>query len=193
MVRDCGTKRAVTSRRPRPHLTQETLAELAFAYVGRFATTRMKLARYLARKLRERGWEGAGPPPVERIVERCAANGFVDDAAFALAKARSLTARGYGEGRVRQALRAAGVGKDDSEPARRLAGEEAVDAALRLARRKRIGPFAAVAMARDAREKALAAMIRSGHGFALAKAIVGLDPGAEPDLDDLRGIAGKLD
>ncbi|HET7708848.1 MAG TPA: regulatory protein RecX [Sphingomicrobium sp.] len=183
----------MTSRRPRPPLTKETLAELAFAYVGRFATTRAKLARYLARKLRERGWDGPEPPPVERIVERCATNGFIDDAAFALAKARSLTARGYGEGRVRQALRAAGVGDGDSEPARRLAGQEAVEAALRLARRKRIGPFAATAMERNVREKALAAMIRSGHGFALARAIVGLNPGVEPDLDALREIAGRLD
>ena len=32
------------------------------AYVGRFATTRAKLAHYLLRKLREKGWEGARPP-----------------------------------------------------------------------------------------------------------------------------------
>lgn len=192
MVRDCGTKRAVTRRRPRPPLTKETLTELALAYVGRFATTRVKLARYLAQKLRERGWDGAEPPPVDRIVERLAANGFVDDAAFALSKARILTGRGYGEGRVRQSLHAAGVGDEDSEPARRLAGDEAVHAALRLARRKRIGPFAAIAPEREAKEKALAAMVRAGHGFALAKAIVGLNPGSEPDIDGLRTIARQF-
>ena len=192
MVGDCGTKRAVTRRQPRPPLTEETLGELAFAYVGRFATTRMKLARYLAQKLRERGWEGAEAPPVDRIVERCARNGFVDDAAFALSKARVLTGRGYGSGRVRQSLRAAGVGDDDSAPARQLADDAAVDAALRMAKRKRIGPFATTELDREGRQKALAILIRAGHGFALAKAIVALKPGAEPDLDDLAAIAGRF-
>ena len=41
------------SRKPRPPLDGEKLKELALAYVGRFATTRSKLATYLARKVRE--------------------------------------------------------------------------------------------------------------------------------------------
>ena len=34
-------------------------------------------------------------------------------------------------------------------------------------------------------EKALSAMIRAGHGFALAKAILALAPGAEVDEEQL--------
>ena len=65
-----------------------------------------------------------------------------------------------------------------------LADEEAVSSALRFAERRRLGPFAA-APPRDPRdrEKALAAMIRAGHGFALARAIIELAPGAEIDPD----------
>lgn len=161
------------------------------AYVGRFATSRAKLARYLARKLRERGWEGAGDPPIERIVERCARNGFVDDAAFALAKARSLSSRGYGSGRVRQDLHAAGIGEEDMRPARALADDEAVEAALRFARRKRVGPFASQTMDREVREKALAAFVRGGHSYGLAKAILALEPGVEPDLESLAEAAKR--
>ena len=109
-------------------------------YVGRFATTRAKLARYLSGKVRERGWDAAQDPDYSSIVERCARNGFVDDAAFALSKARSLSGRGYGKARVVQTLRAAGVGDEEARPARALADDEAVEAALRLARRKRVGP-----------------------------------------------------
>lgn len=179
-------------RRPRPPLTPASLEELALAYVGRFATTRAKLARYLRTKLRERGWDGLEEPPVDAVVERCARNGFVDDAAYALSKARSLTGRGYGTGRVRQSLRAAGIADDDARPARKLADEEAVEAALRLARRKRIGPFCAQAMDRPAREKALAAMVRAGHPFGLAKAILALEAGAEPDISALQQAAGQI-
>jgi regulatory protein len=160
-------------------------------YVGRFATTRAKLARYLSGKVRERGWDGAQDPDYGAIVERCAKNGFVDDAAFALSKARALSGRGYGKARVVQTLRAAGVGDEESRPARALADDEAVEAALRLARRKRIGPYAAGPMEREARERALAAMIRGGHSFGLAKAIVALEPGAEPDLALLAEAAGQ--
>ena len=190
MVCECGTKRAVTLRKPRPPLNEEKLNELALTYVGRFATTRAKLSRYLARKLRERGWNGANAAPIDDIVERCARNGYIDDAAFAMSKARSLTGRGYGSARVRQSLRADGVCEDDSRPAESYAEQEAVDAALRLAKRKRIGPFSAVPMEREAREKALAAMVRGGHKFRLAKAILALGPGEEPDLPSLSEAAG---
>jgi len=192
MVGECGTKRAVTVRRPRPPLNAEKLNELALTYVARFATTRAKLARYLIGKVRERGWQGSREPDIAEIVERCARLGFVDDAAFALSKARSLTGRGYGSGRVRQSLRAAGVADQDAQAATELAERNAVEAALRLASRKRIGPYSAAPMERDEREKALSAMVRGGHSFGLAKAIIALEPGAEPDLLSLSEAAGRI-
>ena len=168
-----------SARKPRPPLNRDTLNELALAYVGRFATTRAKLRSYLARKLRERGWDDGLPADVEAIAERFAEQGYVDDAAYALSKSRSLTGRGYGVRRVDQSLRAAGVEEADSAPAREHAQADSVEAALRFAERRRIGPFASEAGDRKARERALAAMIRAGHGFGLARAIVDLPPGAE--------------
>ena len=67
---------------PRP-LDATRLEELALAYVARFATTRSKLAGYLARKLRERGWDGEDEAPVQALCERFVAAGYVDDAAYA--------------------------------------------------------------------------------------------------------------
>jgi len=173
------------ARKQRPPLDDERLNELALAYVGRFATTRAKLGSYLDRKIRERGWAGERPAEIERAVERLAELGYVDDAAFALAKSRSLTGRGYGERRVRQSLRAAGIGDEDAEPAHDLAQEEAVDSALRFAKRRRIGPFGDRSFDRDEREKALAAMIRAGHSLSLAKAIVSLEPGTNVSIEML--------
>lgn len=172
---------AANRRRPRPPLDGGSLATLALRYVERFATTRARLASYLRRKVRERGWAEGPEPAIEAIVERFAASGYVDDAAFAMARSRSLSARGYGEGRLRQTLRAAGVQDGDAAPARHHAEGEAVEAALRFARRRRIGPFAAERPDVRGREKALAAMIRAGHGFGLARAIVDLAPGEGVD------------
>ena len=172
-------------RRPRPPLDEGKLNELALAYVARFATSRARLGAYLRRKVRERGWDGGGEPPIEALVGQAAEAGFVDDAAFALSKARSLTARGYGSRRVRQALAAAGIDEADGEAAREHARAEAVEAALHFARRRRIGPFAAAKPDLNARQKALAAMVRAGHDFHLSKVIVGLDPGAAIDPQDI--------
>jgi len=173
-------------RRPVPSLDEAKLNELALRYVGRFATTRAKLRSYLARKVRERGWEGAREPDVAAIAERFADQGYVDDSSYALAKSQSLTGRGYGKRRVVQALKAAGIEEEEGAAARDHADEEAVAAALRFARRRRVGPYAESAP-RDPREKekALAAMIRAGHGFELSRAILALPPGTEVNADQL--------
>ena len=174
------------ARRPLPPLDDQRLGELALRYVGRFATTRAKLRTYLARKIRERGWGGAREPDLAGIADRFAAQGYIDDAAFALGKSAALTGRGYGRRRVLDALRVAGVEEPDRVAAREHAETEALSAALRFAQRRRIGPFA-VSPLRDPRErqKALAAMIRAGHDFPLARAILDLAPGADIDFDGL--------
>lgn len=191
MVGECGTNMAMTNRKPRrpkPPLDAAKLEELAIFYVGRFATSRLKLAQYLRRKVRERGWAGEQDAPIEPIVERLAGLGYVDDRSFALGKQRSMATRGYGERRLGQALAAAGIGEADSADARVLAGQAAAEAALRFAARKRLGPFAISEPDRPAREKALSAMVRAGHPFALARAVIDLKPGESPDPEQLSNM-----
>lgn len=178
-------------RKVPPPLTSGSLNELALAYVGRFATTRAKLESYLKRKLLERGWQGEQPADPESVAGRLCELGYVDDAAYALSKSRALTGRGYGARRVREALRSAGVGEEDSEAARELAEADSVEAALRFARRRRLGPFGLGPFGEaggdgSERERALAAMVRAGHGFALSKAVLSLQPGCEVDIESLR-------
>jgi regulatory protein len=93
---------------------------------------------------------------------------------------------------VLEKLRAAGVAEEDGTAAREHAEAEAVAAALRFAKRRRIGPFAAAAI-RDPREreKALGAMVRAGHGFGIARAIIALSPGADIDIEEL-SESGRL-
>ena len=175
------------SRRAPPPLNEQKLRDLALRYVGRYATSRAKLRAYLQRKVRERGWDAEREPDFAGIVERFTEQGFIDDAGFATAKARTLTSRGYGKRRVVEALRTAGIEDADGEDARRLADAEAVAAALRYAERRRLGPFAIQASddPRD-RQKAIAAMVRAGHGFPLARTIVMMRPDQSIDHELLR-------
>ena len=161
------------------------LEQAALGYAGRYATTRARLAAYLERKLRERGWSGPDDPPVRVLVERMATLGYVDDRAFASARAAALGRRGYGERRVSAALRAAGIEDEDADEAREDARNSAWQSALRFAERRRIGPFAVAETDRDGREKALAALLRAGHPMDLARRLAQARPGEIPDLDSL--------
>jgi regulatory protein len=173
----------VHNRKVKLPLDAEALEQAALSYAGRYATTRAKLAAYLARKLRERGWSGAGEPPVDRLVERMAALGYVDDRAFASARAAALSRRGYGARRIGAVLRGAGIADEDAADAREIASGAEWEAALRFAQRRRIGPFAQAEADRPAREKALASMLRAGHPMQIARRFVAARPGEIPEAD----------
>lgn len=160
------------AKRPPKPLDEARLRDLALAYVARFATSRGKLAAYLRRKLRELGWDGEGEPDIAALVARYAELGYVDDAAYARAKSGDLLRRGYGPRRVTQALGQAGI-DEDLRAAVSASQHEARAAALQLARKRRFGPFAADPPDPATREKQLAAMLRAGHGFEVARAVLG--------------------
>ncbi|MEO1488429.1 MAG: RecX family transcriptional regulator [Pseudomonadota bacterium] len=169
-------------RKTRP-LDAVTLRDLALSYVARFATTGAKLEAYLARKVRERGVAEDADGRMEELdiaglVADFAARGYIDDEAYARAKSRDLTQRGYGKRRVEQALWAAGVEEDtraDAAPSEAQARE----AAVVMAKKRRFGPFARPDASllpgdeephdqdaqRKLSEKQIAAMLRAGHHY----------------------------
>jgi len=152
-------------------LDTKKLEQLALAYVARFATSAAKLEAYLRRKLRERGWSGDAEPDPAALVEHYAGLGYVDDASYARARAGELLRRGYGPRRVNQALGAAGIAGEIRDAVRASAAEER-RAALAMARKRGFGPFGAGPSDRERREKQIAAMLRAGHGFDSARALV---------------------
>lgn len=173
------------NRRPPTPLDAAALERLALHYVGRFATTRARLAAYLARKIGERGWDGPAAADPGGLAERLAALGYIDDRAFAEARAASMARRGLGARRVAGALHHAGVGAADTAAIAPDIADRAEASAIAFARRKRIGPFALVAPDRPQREKQIAAMIRAGHGFDLARRIVALEPGSTLEGEEI--------
>ncbi len=165
-----STQRNKPRKAPRP-LDLQRFEELALGYVAKFSTTAVKFERYLKRKLRERGWAGEGEPPLDATVRRYVELGYVDDEGYARMKSASLLRRGYGGRRVREALGQAGVAEDLRDAV--APGEHAARvAALTYARKRRFGPFGAQPLERTLAEKQIAAMVRAGHGFAAARALV---------------------
>ncbi|GGE01311.1 hypothetical protein GCM10011515_21350 [Tsuneonella deserti] len=170
---------AVDRSRPRrkpPPLDAVKLEELALGYVARFATSGAKLESYLIRKLRERGWAGDRPPEPGAVVERFIAAGYIDDEVYARARSGGLLRRGYGPRRVAQALGAAGITEEVREAVRATEAEER-RAAVAFASRRKLGPWSRSGREtdRDTRQKQFAAMLRAGHGFEAARAVIEAD------------------
>jgi regulatory protein len=169
----------MAGKRLPPPLDEEALRELALRHVARFATSRGKLIAYLHRKLRERGWGREQPADPEGLADRFVDLRYIDDAGYAVMKSASLARRGYGARRIGEDLRAAGISESDREQADAQIASESWMAADRFARRKRVGPYATGPLDPKQRDKAIAAFLRAGHDYAVARKWVDAAPGAD--------------
>lgn len=167
----------MTGKRLPPPLDEDMLRDLALRHAARFATSRGKLLAYLRRKLRERGWRGGKPADPEGLADHFVELGYIDDAGYAMMKSASLGRRGYGARRIGEELRAAGIAEEDRAQADAQTRKDAWSAADRFARRKRLGPYATAPLDPPAREKAIAAFLRAGHDYAVARKWVDAAPG----------------
>lgn len=167
----------------RSSLDSGALRDLALTYVGRFATSRARLARYLERKVAERGWEDEKDPDIEGLVGRFAELGYVDDGAYARMKGAAMERRGLGARRIGAALRADGIREAERLASEAQARQGAWAAAETFARRKRIGPYAREVADRPLRDRQLAAFLRAGHSVDMARLWVDAAPGEMPERD----------
>lgn len=158
-------------------LDQSTLESLALRYVSRYATTKHKLTSYLHRKVREKGSEVDQTDAIIDIANKYEQLGYIDDALFAQSKASALQRKGYGERRIAQALKNAGISEPDQEKALTLSEKSKWEAAEKFAQKRRIGPFAPEEYDRAKRQKLLQAFMRAGHGYDIANRFVFAKPG----------------
>ena len=173
-------KRRLPSDRSKRPLGAAKLDELALAYVARFATSRAKLLRYLARKVRESEWmdDIDAMAACEAVADRMEALRYLDDRQYAAMRAGAMTRRGLGVRRVKAQLHVDGITAEDSGEAIEAAENAAVAAAVGFARRRRFGPFAVRATEDPKlRERQVAAFMRAGHSLALARRILAVPPG----------------
>ncbi len=156
-------------------VTEKSLFNSALFYLRRYSATEAQLRRVMQRKIRRVAQ--AEPPPAEQVsawldavVARLTRAGYLDDTRVATAKASALRRSGKSTRAIRQTLRLKGV------PAPLLAellgGGDDTEAAWTAARKKRLGPYRAASKRADFRQKDLAALLRGGFPYGLAKRIV---------------------
>lgn len=166
------------------------LRTAAFGYLGRYATSAAHLRRVLGRKLRR--IEGidvaAAGPIIEETVAFCVAHGLVDDAAFAAMKVSSGRRKGLSRARIRATLAAKGVPAELAEAS--LPKADDLAGALRLARRRRLGPWR-TRPAEDAGARDAAALSRAGYPPSLARHVAAMT--ADEAEEALREAEEALD
>jgi len=165
-------------RRPTP----ASLEAAGLHYLARYAASAEQLRRVLIRRVDRAArvdpdldrQEAAGW--IVALVERWRAAGLLDDASFAEGRVRSLRRRGASGRRIRDTLAARGVDADIVDAA--IAGADPPDAsaeteaARRLARRRRIGPFRPADERAANRMRDLAALARAGFARDVAVRVV---------------------
>jgi len=181
-------------RRRRPlKTTPESLERSALYYLERYDSSSGHLRRLLRRKVmlsaRVHGTDPEeGTAAVERLIARLIELGLLDDGRYAREQVRSLRARGTSAAMIRAKLRAKALPAEaiDTALAEDQDNAAARDllAALRYARRRRLGPFRSSERAAR-RERDLAALGRQGFDYETARRIVDSeDPAAlEAEID----------
>ena len=183
-------------RRTIKPITAKYLQNAATFYLERYPSTAEGLRRVLNRRVaRARMLEAPVMENVKQAIDTIVAKfvdaGVIDDQAFAQTKARALHRRGTSTRLTRQKLSFAGVDGDTLDKAMEGLDQELDtdpkqrewQAAVALARRRRLGPFRRKDR-KEHRDRDLAAMARGGFEYQLAKKVIdATDPDA---LDEAR-------
>ena len=164
---------AIKPRATAPPLNEERLHELALRYVGKYATTRAKLRAYLdAQAPRARMGRRRASPTSTRSPSDSPSSAMSTTLPTRSAKSRSLSARGYGKRRLTEQLRRPASTRTTARSRTRMPMTRR--SKPRCASPRGGGSDRSRRSAADPRqrEKWIAAMVRAGHGFALARAIL---------------------
>jgi regulatory protein len=162
-----------------------SLARRALSQKGLSLTLSRKIARWARAALRAGRDAEAVDADVQRaqvhvqaITLRFAEVGLIDDTRFAAARATSLARSGKSKRAIAQHLALKGVATETARSAISTDPEDEFRAALVLARRRRIGPFARPEKsktpddARNARRKGMAALARAGFDFTVVDRVL---------------------
>lgn len=161
-------------------ITPSYLENAALHYLERFASSSANLRRVLMRKVARSvaHWGGESQDhaaQVDATLAKLARLGYLDDAAYAESKVRALHRSGKGTRTIRATLAAKGIGGEHAAAALDALAEDVAEpdlaAAIRLARKRRLGPFRSDGRA-ELRNKDLAALARAGFDFDTCRRVI---------------------
>ena len=172
-------KKPVSPRKKRK-ITPERLKNIALYYLERFDSSADNLRRVLSRRVFDHARENPdfdrrqAEAWIEVIIAGFERVGYLDDARYAEAKISAYLAAGKPERWIRQKMKQKGVQDEVTEEILSATEIDEEKAAENFARKKKIGPFRKSGEERNAcRQKDLAALVRAGFGYEIAKNVIG--------------------
>ncbi|NVJ90362.1 MAG: RecX family transcriptional regulator [Methylocystaceae bacterium] len=167
---------------PKP-VSPGSLRAAALRYIDRFATSRENLRQVLMRRVQKSNYYHEtsiveGMSWIEDLLNKLEAANFINDAQYAEMRAGALHRKGTSLRVISMKLKEKGISDQHIETALEALREETQsenlerDAAIALARRRRLGPWRDPAKREDLKEKDLAAMARAGFSYDLAREII---------------------
>ena len=157
-------------------ITESYLHNSGLHYLQRFATGTENFRRVMMRKVDRSCRYHADQNRddclrmIDVLIEKFTRSGLLNDETYTSGKVASLRRRGESARAIEARLQAKGVGREDIRRAltalQESGGNDDFHAALRFARRRRLGPFAG-GKAKEP-EKQMAAFARAGYGYEIA-------------------------
>jgi len=181
---ECKPNREQKPKPPRK-ITAQRLTNIALNHLDRYASSAENLRRVLERRVfkaarfhedmdvnEAKGW-------IDALIKRYVESGLLNDSAYAETRARSLMQRGSSARLIRMKLMEKGLDEASIDAAFKALQVDAPDpelfAAIKLARRRRIGPYCDPAKRVELHDKHLAALARSGFSYDMAQRVVDAD------------------
>lgn len=124
---------------------------------------------------------------VDQLVEKLAKTGMVDDKTYAEGRTRALFRRGVSPRSIAQRLTQKGIEDELVQKSIAVLYENTPDpnllAAIKFAKRRRLGPYRTRGDSDDRSQKDLASLARAGFDYQTAHKII--SAGSNEELDDL--------
>lgn len=190
-------KKIKAQKKPRPprKITKSYLHNAGLYYLERFAASSAHFHKVMMRKIdrscafhKEQNRDEC-IKELEQLIVKFQNVGLLNDAAYARGMVQSLRRRGLAARMIQAKLRAKGLEQDEIASALHAHAEDLDEdaellAALKMARRKKIGPYATTEKPFD---KALAAMARAGFNYDMAQKVLRMNL---EEAEEISGTAG---
>ncbi len=163
-------------------ITKQRLQNIALYYLQRFESSVENLRRVLARRVDEYAFYNPefdrqeAYAWIEEILQTYQGYKYLDDGRFTELKVRDYLAAGKSEKYIKMKLREKGI--DEAQIDKALAEQEfdPFENAIKLAKKKRIGPFRPEAERKDFYQKDMAALARAGFELDVVKRVLAENP-----------------
>jgi len=159
------------------------LKDLAYSYLEKYSPTKQQLKVYLLKKYltKIKGTKSKKEITsiIDKIISNLEKNRFLNDEMYSDSKARMFLRRGYSLNKINQSLRNKGIDDKFIKQSIDKIKEDEIEpdfvSALKLCKRRRIGPLRPSANRELFYKKDMGILARGGFSFDLSKRILDLD------------------